>query len=221
MSIKSIRTAISTRLEALEDRLDAAADRLSDTAVTQLKNIPYNNKAVIGASALLVLGTMGYLGFFSPSSTPPSAKPVQTAPASAPVDTGITITVLDDTKCPAPVNPLETLLSQAQDYVTQHSWKEIVQQYAGVQGGVIVSLRDYRGNDKEQACRLALGRLVETTIGSVADRTLPKYTELTDAIIDKGLDDCRNDIKLSGCRNYDALGRLTKDTRCYEVKFGL
>ncbi|MDO8655617.1 MAG: hypothetical protein Q7K45_00110 [Nanoarchaeota archaeon] len=130
----------------------------------------------------------------------------------------ITITVI---KSKDEVNPLETVVAQAQQYVASHSWKEIVQQYAGVQGGVVVSLRDYQGNDREQACKLALGRFVEATLGSIVDRTNLQYRELTEAITAKGLADCMNDIKLDGCKKYNNQGRVSKDTRCSGVRFGL
>ncbi len=185
-------------------------------------------KAALAGVVALIIGVFGRFGYklisehnhatpLAYNNTPAALKSTPSGSAMG----GITVTVLNPTPAPSCPDHLEAVLTQAQDYVTQHSWKEILRQYAGVQDGVIVSIRDYQGNDREQACRLALGRLVETTIGSVADRAHPKYQELADAVVAKGLDDCRKDIKLSGCRNYDLRGRVTKDTRCYEVRFGL
>jgi len=163
-------------------------------------------------TAAILAGSLAFVGYklypFNPFSNSSSAA---TSPAfSRGADNEITVTVLGNDCPPAParqaqISPMEALLTFEQNYVNRLSWKDIVQRYAGVPGGVVVSLRDYQGNDKKQACKLALGRLVETTIGSMASREHPKYKELTDLIIKKGLDDCKKNI----------------DLRYREVRFGL
>lgn len=153
--------------------------------------------AMAGVIALTtgVVGRFTYLFVTNPGSHTYRA-PKSDLKSADHIAGGITVTVVDNTSATPCPNPLEAVLTQAQDYVAQHSWQEIEQHYAGVPGGVIVSLHDYQGNSKEQACRLALGRLVETTIGSVVDRTNSKYQELTDAVITKGLTDCTKDMQL-------------------------
>lgn len=156
-------------------------------------------KLAIAGVAVLTIGVVGRFAYQFVSNPGSHTYKASSESASKPVESSeesITITVLDNTSPTSCSNPLEAVLTQAQGYVNNHSWKEIVHQYAGVPGGVIVSLEDYHGNDKEQACRLALGRLVETTLGSVVDRTHPKYKNLTDLVIKKGLDDCTKDIQL-------------------------
>ncbi len=177
-------------------------------------NVDYKIK--IAAAAAILAGSLAFVGYklypfnpFSNKSTPAATSSTLSRGADND-DNEITVTILGNdcppaAVCPTAVNPLEALLTSEQNYVEQNSWKNIVGRYAGVPGGVIVSLQDYQGNDKEQACKLALGRLVETTIGSVADRNLPQYRELSDAVIAKGLNDCKKSI----------------DLRYREVRFGL
>lgn len=116
------------------------------------------------------------------------APPINSSPAeSSPAPAPSTATAID---------PMDAMLTKAKDYVNQNSWKKILQQYAGVHGGVIISISDYHGLDKEAACRLALGRFVEATIGSIADKENPKYQQLTYLVLKKGFDDCKKDINL-------------------------
>lgn len=177
-------------------------DRLQDLAGKEITAPTLKGAAIAGVVALTagMAGRFVYLFAKNPGShsyKAPSPSDSKTVDQNA---GGITITVIDNQSS---VNPLEAVLAKEHEYVQTHSWQEIENRYTGVPGGVsvIVSLHDYQGNDKEQACKLALGRLVEATIGSVIDRMHPKYRELADLVVDKGLPDCTKDMQLK-YKNY-------------------
>ena len=89
-----------------------------------------------------------------------------------------------------------------QQYVANHSWEQIVGQYATVP--VAVSIRSYKGSDPREACQVGIGQLVDLTVGSMPGaQQHALYGSVRDAIISKGVDACAAHVQLGKDRDKD------------------
>jgi len=129
-------------------------------------------------------------------------------------DGGLPEKVLAAPACPAPVDPMEAVLRPLRDYMVSSTYTEIEDKltHFGLVG-LVIPIGDYRGNSVQEACSLALRRLIGRTIGSVADRTHPFYTEIEREVLSKGMEPCVRNLRLEAI--YDG-----KRKRTTEVWFG-
>ncbi len=90
----------------------------------------------------------------------------------------------------------EAVLDLALAYAQSHAWGDIATTYSDQFVSRMVSLADYQGRDKQEACGLLGERYVDNSVGAVVGKQSPTYEKLRQLVVERMMPDCLRTIDL-------------------------